>query len=393
MKFVFQTMPAYGHLNPMLGVAQELINRGHKVTVYNVSEFKDKIESVGAEFKKLPLGTDTIDLRILHNAVNIAELSLQGTELLVDPLIKEIEEEKPDCLIHDSLSLWGKVVGLHTKIPTVALVPSMAINLKVILNQTSFLINDYKYIASHPLIFLNIMRRFRNVYMRKGLIPPFTTDIFSNSEKLNIVFTSRYFQPLEKSFNESYKFVGPIVYDRQEKQLNVITENNKPIIYVALGTIYNDKVDTYRSIIQALKVVSYPSYISIGKYINISDLGDIPPNVYIASYLPQLEMLGKSSLFISHCGMNSVNESLYFGVPLLMIPIIQEQRINAKRVEELGAGIYHKKQPIDIPQFVESINSLLQDKKYKHAADLASTALSSCGGAKEAANHILNFIS
>lgn len=386
-------MPAYGHLNPMLGVASELINRGNKVTIYNVAEFKDKIESVGAQFKKLPLGTDTIDLRILHNAVNIAELSLRATELLADPLIKEIEEERPDCLVHDSLSLWGKIVGLYTKLPTVALVPSMAINLKVILSQTPFLMNDYKYIASHPLRFLNIMRRFHNIYTKKGLIPPFTTDIFSNSEKLNIVFTSRHFQPLEKSFNESYKFVGPIIYDRQEKQLNAITESDKPIIYVALGTIYNDKVETYRSIIQALKMIGCPSYISIGKHINISDLGAIPSHIHIAPYLPQLEMLKRASLFISHCGMNSVNESLYFGVPLLMLPIIQEQRINATRVEQLGAGIYHKKQPINIPQFIESINALLQDKKYKHAADIVSKSLSSCGGAKRAADHILHFIS
>lgn len=385
-------MPAYGHLNPMLGVAKELIKNGHEVIVYNIEEFRKIIEKSGATFRRLPLPIDKIDLRILHNAVNIAELSLLATELLVESMIREIKDEKPDCLLHDSLSLWGKIIGQYTQIPSVSLVPSMAINLKVIVSNTG-LINDYKYISLHPLVFLRIVKRFREAYKKVGLNPPFITDIFSNSEKLNIVFTSRYFQPNQNSFNENYKFVGPIIYDRQEKQKNIILKNHQSIIYVALGTVYNDKIGVYRNIIQVLKKVGHPSFVSIGKYLKKSDLGEIPSNVYVAPYLPQLELLRKSSLFISHCGMNSVNEGLYFGVPFLMIPIIQEQQINASRVEQLGAGIYHKNKHIVIPQFIKSINLLLSDSKYKQAADKVSKTLSSVGGAKEAAEHILNFVS
>ncbi len=396
MKFIFQTMPAYGHLNPMLGVAEELVQRGQQVLIYNTKEFKEKIENVGAEFREVPLKDPSLDisnLRILHNALSIADFSLRATKLLIDPLINEIEKEKPDCLIHDSLSLWGKIAGLKTQVPTVSLVPSMAINTQLIVSQTPLLLDDYVQAFSHPHTFFNIINQFRKSYTKKGLIPPFFFDMFSNVEKLNIVFTSRQFQPLEDSFNDSYKFVGPIVYDRNEKQPERLSNKGKPLIYVALGTVYNDNIEVYRSIISALKHVGNESFVSIGKYIDPSELGNIPSNVHIAKYFPQLEMLNKASVFISHCGMNSVNESLYFGVPLLMLPIIQEQKINARRVEELGAGIYFKKKPIDTRLFIESIYSLLNETKYTNAAKHVGKSLRSSGGAKKAGEHILNYLS
>jgi len=389
-------MPAYGHLNPMLGVAEELVRQGHEVLIYNTPEFKEKIANVGAEFREVPLKDPSLDignLRILHNALTIADFSLRATKLLVDPLMSEIEKEKPDCLIHDSLSLWGKIAGLKTHVPTVSLVPSMAINTRLVLSQTPFLLDDYVQAFSRPHTFFTIIDQFRKSYSKKGLIPPFFFDMFSNVEKLNIIFTSRQFQPLEHSFNATYKFVGPIVYDRNEKQPEVISKKDQPFIYVALGTVYNDNIEVYRSIISALKQFGNESFVSIGKYINPSELGNIPSNVHISPYYPQLEMLKKASIFISHAGMNSVNESLYFEVPLLMLPIIQEQKINAVRVEQLGAGVYFKKKPIDIPLLIESIKSLLNESRYAVAAEKVGKALRSSGGAKKAVNHILNYIS
>jgi MGT family glycosyltransferase len=306
--------------------------------------------------------------------------------------VAEIVREKPDALLHDSLSLWGKIAGLKTHTPTVALVPSMAINSRVILSQTPLLLDDYANALAHPVAFSGIVFKFFTTYVKRGLLPPSFFDIFSNSEKLNIVFTSRQFQPLEHTFDEKHQFAGPIIYDRNEQQSKLTTKKNQPIIYVALGTVYNDNIHVYKSILAVLKKIGFESYVSIGSYISIDELGDLPSHIHIAPYFPQLEILAKASVFISHCGMNSVNESLYFGVPLLMLPIIQEQKMNAQRVEELGAGIYYKKQVIDDPQFAESIHSLLNDSKYAKAAQSVGKQLLESGGAKKAVERILEFV-
>ena len=66
MKFVFFAIPAYGHLNPALGVIHELIAGGHEVVVYCTEEFREKIESVGAKFVPPPVPVEKIDMRIIR---------------------------------------------------------------------------------------------------------------------------------------------------------------------------------------------------------------------------------------------------------------------------------------------------------------------------------------
>jgi MGT family glycosyltransferase len=67
-------------------------------------------------------------------------------------------------------------------------------------------------------------------------------------------------------------------------------------------------------------------------------LGDIPANCLVQQFVPQLEILQRASLFITHGGMNSVNEAHSYNVPLVIVPQTADQHLIAKRVEKLGAG-------------------------------------------------------
>lgn len=393
MKFIFQTMPAYGHLNPMLGVAKKLIEDGHEVLVCNAFEFKENIIKIGARFRGPPADFKSFDLRTLRNASHIAEQGLIASRRLAPYLIDVIREEKPDCLVHDSLSIWGKVAGIVTNTPAVALVPSMAINVDIILRYTKYLLPDYIYQIRHLFETINIFRQHRLLYSEIPYPPPSFTDMFANKEPLNIVFTSDLFQPVRKSFNESYKFVGPVIYDRGEDTIpSHLFHTKMPVIYVALGTIYNDKPEVYKTLIHMFKDKPYQGFISIGKNINPLSLGETPDNVYIGKHLPQLEMLKKADLFISHGGMNSVNESLYFGVPMLLIPHIQEQRINADRVAELGAGICYPNNEIQKEKMVGYVEKILKDVSYKISAVKIGKTLHQAGGAEKAVEHIYEFL-
>ena len=142
MKFIFLTIPAYGHLNAMLGVAKKLIDTGHKVIFYNTEDFKGQIEKVGAVFRRLPIDNKLIDLRVLHSALNIAEQSLIFTKILTASLVKSIHEERPDCLIHDSLCVWGKLSGIITHTPTISLVSNMTINANMMFGYAKYLLRD-----------------------------------------------------------------------------------------------------------------------------------------------------------------------------------------------------------------------------------------------------------
>ncbi|MEK9169176.1 MAG: macrolide family glycosyltransferase, partial [Patescibacteria group bacterium] len=338
-KFVFLTIPAFGHINPMLPIMTELVNQGHKVIVYNNPEFKKIITKTGAEFRLPPIKIIMPDFKEFKDSFKIAERSLEVTKTFTPTMIEIFKKEKPDCIIHDSLSPWSKIISQHLKIPAVTLVPSMAINQSVLLKSK---INTEVFfeIISKFKRFINIYRQFNDVFNKYGIRPPSIIDIFSSKEDLNIVFTSRSIQIEESSFKSEYKFVGPSIYKRNEQSLEKkLFENKSKKIYISLGTIYNDDINFYKTCFNVFGNTGDQIFMSIGKDIKRSDLGKIPNNFYVDEYLPQLQILKKANLFLTHGGMNSINESLYYGVPMIVFPQMLEQKANAYRIEELGAGI------------------------------------------------------
>ena len=91
-------------------------------------------------------------------------------------------------------------------------------------------------------------------------------------------------------------------------------------------------------------------------------------------------------MFISHCGMNSVNESLYFGVPLIMLPQTGEQFGVASRTEELGAGLILKD---TFPEnILRAVKKIFSDVSYRENAQKISEDFKRCPGASGAADKI-----
>jgi MGT family glycosyltransferase len=388
--FVFLTIPAFGHINPMLPIITELVKQGHKVTVYNNSEFEKIIRETGAEFRLPPINIETPDLKEFKDNFKIAEKGLEVTKIAVPSMIKIFEKERPDCIIHDSLTPWGKIISQYLKIPAVSLVPSMAINLSVIfkskINKEAFLeiIGGYKR-------FFGIYQQFKKIYKQYGLKTPLVFDIFSNKEKLNIVFTSRSVQIDGSSFKSDYKFVGPSIYKRKDPLLRKDLFNKKEkIIYISLGTIFNDDLNFYKICFEVFKNSNVMVFMSIGNDIKKSDLGKIPDNFYVEKYLPQLQILEKADLFLTHSGMNSINESLYHGVPMIIFPQQLEQKANAYQIEELGAGIINKKKltKFTLSELIKNIYS----NNYKNNAAKLGESLRKCGGYKEATRLIIEYI-
>ena len=95
----------------------------------------------------------------------------------------------------------------------------------------------------------------------------------------------------------------------------------------------------YRSCIDAFRESSYEIILPVGKDTESDSLGSTPPHIHIYRSVDQIAVLQKADLFISHCGMNSVSESLWFGVPLVLFPQSYEQKGVALRTSPVGAGL------------------------------------------------------
>ena len=142
-------------------------------------------------------------------------------------------------------------------------------------------------------------------------------------------------QPCADTFSDKYAFVGPSIRPATE----TVEKVHDVLIYISMGTVNNDLLPFYRACIAAFADSPYQVILSTGEQIDRSALGTLPDNITALPHVDQIAVLQKADVFLSHCGMNSASESLYFGVPLVLFPQTNEQGGVAARVAELGAGL------------------------------------------------------
>ncbi len=146
-----------------------------------------------------------------------------------------------------------------------------------------------------------------------------------------------------------------------------------------MGTVNQNK-EFYRNCIHALGATDWQVIISMGT--NTEHFDNLPANIQIYGSVDQMAVLSIADAFITHCGMNSVSEGLYYKVPLVLFPQTPEQGAVARRTEELGAGIRLKS--ISGEDILQSLKSVLYEQDYKESAIKISDSFHSCGGAAEA---------
>ena len=208
-------------------------------------------------------------------------------------------------------------------------------------------------------------------YPVKGIL-----DIVQNDNETNtIVYTSEYFQPCADTFSDKYHFIGPSIRPVSEPFEKTAVKT----VYISMGTV-NQNRQFYRNCIHALGKTDWQVIVSMGT--NTEHFNDLPGNIQVYESVDQMAVLSIADAFITHCGMNSASEGLYFQVPLVLFPQTPEQGAVARRVEELGAGI--RLPSITEDDILQALKKILSEPVYKDSARKISESFRACGGAAEA---------
>ena len=385
-KIVFFCIPAHGHTNPTLGVVRELVNRGHEVIYYSYNIMREKIESAGATF----VSCDDYDMEQKldpKDAVRVGKDLAFSTNLLVETtlaldehVLEDMKQMQPDCIVADSMAVWGKAIALKLGIPFVSSTTTFAFNRYSAQIMKQGLGDLFKMIFSMGKINKDIKRLQDKGYPIKSVL-----DIIQNDENTHtVVYTSPQFQPCAETFTDKYAFVGPSIRPATSE----IEKTKDKLVYISMGTVNNDMLPLYKECINAFAETDYHVIMSVGNLVSMDAFGKLPANVSVYPSVDQIAVLEKADVFLSHCGMNSVNESLYFCVPLVMLPQTPEQGGVATRVEQVGAGIRLGK--TDATSILDAVNTVLKDATYQRNATTISDGFKACSGAKGAADKILS---
>ena len=383
MKIAWFCIPAHGHTNPTLGLVRELTDAGHEVYYFSFEMFRDKIESAGAVF----IGCDGYDFEMEDkgNADRVGKDKVFATELLVSSTLaldemttKKLGEIRPDIVVSDSVAFWGKLAAMKYGAPYVSSTTTFAFNRYSAKYMKESAFDIARMLLAMPKIGKQIRRLQEKGYPVKGIL-----DIVQNDNDTNtIVYTSKYFQPCAETFSDKYHFIGPSIRPIKEPFAKTAAKT----VYISMGTV-NQNREFYRNCIQALGQTDWQVIISMGT--NTEHFGHLPKNIQIFESVDQMAVLSIADAFITHCGMNSASEGLYFRVPLVLFPQTPEQGAVAKRTEELGAGVMLKS--ISEEDVMDALKTVLFESSYKESAVRISDSFHECGGAKEAREFLESF--
>lgn len=322
-KIVFFCIPAHGHTNPTLGVVRELTARGNQVWYYSYDLMREKIESAGAVF----VSCDDYDMEqrlTPKDAVRLGKDMAFSIRILVDTTLAlddkvcaAVERLRPDCIVADSMAVWGKAVAMKLGIPFVSSTTTFAFNRYSarIMKQSAGSMAGM--LLSIPKIHKEIRRLQKKGYPVRSFL-----DLIQNDDHTHtIVYTSPAFQPCADTFSDMYAFVGPSIRPASGE----IVKIREKLIYISMGTVNNDMLPLYRRCIAALARTGHQVILSVGALVPTDAFGDLPAHIEVFPQVDQIAVLQKADVFLSHCGMNSVSESLYYGVPLIMLPQTKEQ--------------------------------------------------------------------
>ena len=341
-------LPSGGHVRPLLPLVAALGARGVRTVQWALPEWEAECVTAGGEFRVLPDVGLPLN-RPSSNLIGMAELIARVAERMTPWMTAQLLDVGADVVLRDTLAQYGRYAAYEAGLPQVAFSAAMAFPsgirpaLRGMPAARSVPAALAQLAAGTPSA-LRLRRVSRRLASRYGAPVGGPLEALGGRHGCRtLVGTSWGLQVRPEGLaGEDVRFVGPLRAASPpdggaEPALAGIGEDTQ-LVYVSLGTLYEDRPAFFRSAAQALASPGRRVVLSIGR-IPPRALGTLPAGVTAHAHVDQLAVLRRTDLFVTHGGFNSVQEGLVAGVPLLVFPQMQEQAFNADRVCQLGAGL------------------------------------------------------
>ena len=404
-----------GHLNTMLPLGKELQKRGHRVTLLGRLDAKPQTLAAGLEFRAIgesefPNGAVTESLAKLGQLSGRAALKYlvntlkTSASVLLRDAPAVIKEAGIEALLVDQVTPEGGSLADGLGIPFITICSA------VVLNQEE---NIPPYITTwgYNPTWSGRLRNRIGYKLLRSIIKPITEVINQHRQELNLRphanYNERYSQlaqisqqPAELEFPRQnlpphFHFTGPYHSStgREVPAFPFDKLNGKPLIYASLGTIQNRLLAVFKTIAEACNGLDAQLVISLGGSASPDVLQGLPGNPLVVGFAPQLELLQKANLTITHAGLNTTLESLNNGVPMVAIPIANDQPGVSARIAWAGCGEVVPLKRVNVTRLRTAITKVLTEDSYTKNALRLQEAIQQAGGVTRAADIIEQAIS
>ncbi|MCG8349596.1 MAG: hypothetical protein MI924_17660 [Chloroflexales bacterium] len=406
MRVVIYSLPQHGHINPTLALTKELAERGHEVIYYMTEEFQEKIEKAGGIFRALGTHLDiygeaqkAINNRkdtsglVPADALGVFIQFMAETMTRLEYLGNNLTRDNPDLIIYDPMSLWGQILARRHNAPKATFYttyPMVSGNAMSGSMATMFGKAITPRILSAALSLGWSLLKARFKYRNAPFSP---RDLFTAKEALNLVPLPRGILPNAAELDDSYLFFGPnLMPSYSHKGESLPVPSGKRYLYVSMGsTALNNQPELFKSVIANFGNSNWHVVLNIGEA-NKESLSAAPPNIVVRNYVPQIEVIQQADVFLTHGGMNSVMESCYFGVPMIVFALQPETNITAHQIEAKRIGM--SIQPTDLcgRRLREIADAVCDRTAFKENIRIIQDELKALGGARQACDEIEAYV-
>ncbi len=398
--------PLAGHLNPLIALGQELRSRGHRITFLQIPDLEAKVCSEGLSFRAIGLCGDQLGsltgtfqqlgessgLKSLHYSVSFCQ---QVTALFCQDAPSAIQAAGIEALLVDQLEPAGEAVAEFLGIPFVSLCCAQAIHRQAAMPPffTPWSYQNSCGARLRNLVAYHLLDRnskpieeVLNRYRQEWRLPLKHGFSLSCSRLAQISQQPATFDFPCPNLPESFHYTGPFRNcSSQPIPFPFERLTGQPLIYASLGTLQSSKQELFYSIAAACEGLDVQLVLSSGGGMNPAAVQALPGSPLVVSYAPQLEVIARASLTITHGGLNTVLDSLSNGVPLVAIPITYEQPGNAARIKWTGTGEMIPLNHLSIPRLRATIQQVLSEDSYARNALRLQQSIRQSGGVKQAA--------
>jgi zeaxanthin glucosyltransferase len=363
MKIGFLSLPLTGHLNPMTALARKLKSRGHEVVFIGVPDIEPVARAADLDFvpfgeNEYPPGSIAKRSAGVANLHGLDVVRYTGRELMpglikasLEHLPGKIGETGVNALILDTAYRFIEIVPMHLRLPYVQIWNVLHYDSS---GSTPIALYSWPHETSPEALARNvaglqILREYREALMpiaqsyaeRNGLEIDWSNSAATVSKLAVITQTPKEFDFPIPNLPPQFHYAGPFHDNQGREPISFPWEKltEKPLIYASMGTLVNGLSKVYDTILEAVGRFSEMQVVlSVGRNVSPDDLGPIPSNTIVVRVAPQIELLKRAALCLTHAGLNTALEALAEGVPMVAIPIGYDQPGVAARIAHHGVG-------------------------------------------------------
>jgi zeaxanthin glucosyltransferase len=393
MKIGFLSLPLSGHLNPMTTLARRLQARGNDVVFISVPDAEAVLRAANLKFvpfceKEYSPGSIAQEFSSVAKLHGEEVLRHSARELVpglvkatLEHLPEKIAEAGVEALVLDKVYFYVELVAMHLGIPYVHIWNVLHLDFS---GATPPSIFGWTHETTPEALARNIegikiageilapMAEVAKPYAEKAGLQIDWNDPAATMSKLAVITqTPREFDYPNIDWPAAFHYAGPFHDDvgREKVPFPWDKLTREPLVFASMGTLVNGLEYVYRTILDAVRHLSGVQVVlSVGRNIDLDDLGPIPSNTLVVSSAPQIELLKRATVCITHAGLNTTLEALAQGVPMVAIPIGYDQPGVAARIAYHGVGEVLELQDLTVARLSELIQRVRSNQSYHDRA-------------------------